>query len=103
MPQQVDDPATAKPTGSRKDKASKTGMGIAAFLWGLIMAIKAKIEGWISDPLGALDAAQAFITEHGWEAAAIGALLAFIGFKIISNLTREDYEEGRATPSGEVA
>lgn len=102
MPQTVDAP-NETPEGSRKDKTSKTGMGIAAFFYALFVAIKAKVEGLISDPFGALEAAHTFISEYGWEFAMVAAAVGFAAFKIISALNRKDYEEGRYTPSGETA
>lgn len=102
MPQLVDDPETSQPTGSRKEATSKTGMGLAALFWALCAAVKLKIDGWISDPFGTIGAAHDFISAHGWETAAVAALVFFIGFKVISVLNREDYVEGRSTPSGEV-
>lgn len=101
MPQTVDTPSEG-PSGSRKEKTSKTGMSVAAIFWAFCMAVKAKVEGWIADPFGALGAAHSFISEYGWEFAAVAAALGFAAFKIISALNQQDYEEGRYTPSGEI-
>jgi lysozyme len=102
MPQTVDTPSEG-PSGSRKEKTSKMGMGIAAFFYALFVAIKAKIEGLISDPFGALETAHSFISEYGWEFAMVSAAVGFAAFKIISALNHQDYEEGRYTPSGGAA
>lgn len=91
---------TGKPEGSRKEITSKAGMTLSGTLFAFIAAIKAKIEGFIDDPFGALEAVSTFVSSHGWEAAAVGALVGFLGFKIISALTRQDYAEGRYIPSG---
>lgn len=98
-PPSVAEPS-AKPEGSRKETTSKVGMSLSGVLFAFVAAVKAKIEGFIDDPFGALEAASTFVSQHGWEAAAVGALAGFLGFKIISALTRQDYAEGRYTPSG---
>jgi hypothetical protein len=85
---------------SRKDTVSKTGQGVMGFAFAFLAALKAKIEGFIDDPFGALDTVSTFIGEHGWEAAAILTLVGFLGFKIIRALQRQDFNEGRYQPSG---
>lgn len=85
---------------SRKDAISKTGQGVMGFAFAFLAALKAKIEGFIDDPFGALDTVSKFISEHGWEAAAILTLVGFLGFKIIRALQRQDFNEGRYQPSG---
>lgn len=93
-------PAPEKMEGSRKETVSKTGQGLMGAAFAFLAALKAKVEGIIDDPFGALDTASAFVAQHGWEAAAVGALVGFLGFKIISALQRQDFNEGRYKPSG---
>jgi hypothetical protein len=103
-PAPVEAPSVPAPSSnmpsSRKDKVSKTGEGFLGTLLAIVLAIKAWLEGLISDPLGAFAQIHSFVSEYGWETAAVLALVSFLGFRLVRFLQRQDFNEGRYKPSG---
>lgn len=92
-------PASNMPS-SRKEKVSRTGEGVFGTFLLIVAAIKAWLEGLLSDPLGAFETLYGFVSTYGWETAAVLSLVGFLGFRLIRFLQKQDFKEGRYEPSG---